>query len=121
MAEKVIVLGANNNPERYSNKAVKMLLEHGHNVVPVHPREDQVEGIPVVHKLEDINEAIDTITLYVLPQVSEMYQDQILRIAPKRVIFNPGTESNQLMEVLKKENIEPVVGCTLVMLRTGQY
>ena len=43
--ERVVVLGASANPERYSNKAVKLLLKHGHDVVPVNPGQKEIEGL----------------------------------------------------------------------------
>jgi hypothetical protein len=40
---------------------------------------------------------------------------------PRRVIFNPGTESAPLQQALDEAGIEWLEACTLVMLRTGQF
>gem|GEM_PF-6343158 len=42
---KVAVLGASQNPERYSNKAIRMLLQHKHEVTPVNPAQSTSEGL----------------------------------------------------------------------------
>ncbi|MEY3677892.1 MAG: hypothetical protein RI924_33, partial [Bacteroidota bacterium] len=47
--------------------------------------------------------------------------DYILKVNPRRVIFNPGTENDELVEKLNEKGIESVEACTLVMLATGQY
>jgi predicted CoA-binding protein len=120
-AQTVAVLGASHNPDRYSNMAVRRLRDAGHNVIPVNPALEEIEGFPVAKSLGDIVEPVDTLTLYVGPQRSLPMIDAILRLAPKRVIFNPGTESAELAAALDRANIPHVEACTLVMLQTGQF
>ena len=119
--QTVAVLGASANPDRYSNMAVRRLHEAGHRVIPVNLALDTIEGLPVAKSLGDIRESIDTLTLYVGPQRLVQLTDEILRLAPKRVIFNPGTESPDLATALDKANIPHLEACTLVMLQTGQF
>jgi predicted CoA-binding protein len=118
---RVVVLGASHKPERYSNQAIRLLLEHGHDVVPVHPRLDVAEGLPVVHTLTDIVGRVDTLTLYVGPERSGPMADAIVALHPQRVIFNPGTESAELALRLDDAGISHERACTLVLLRTGQF
>jgi predicted CoA-binding protein len=121
LTQTVAVLGASNNPERYSNMAVRRLRAAGHQVIPVNPALEKIEDLPVTKALADINEPIDTLTLYVGPQRSVPMIDDILRLAPKRVIFNPGTESKVLAAALTRANIPHLEACTLVMLQAGQF
>ena len=51
----------------------------------------------------------------------EAYYDYILSLNPKRIIFNPGTENKDLEQLAKKQNIETIEACTLVMLSVGNY
>lgn len=119
--ERVVVLGASPNPERYSYKAVCMLLEYGHEVVPVHPVADKIEGVPVVAKLNQVTGHVDTLTLYLSADALTALENDIINLKPGRVIFNPGTENPTLMENLRKKGLNVVQACTLVLLRTGQY
>jgi predicted CoA-binding protein len=119
--QTVAVLGASNKPERYANMAVHRLREAGHRVIPVNPALDTIEGLPVAKSLGDITDPIDTLTLYLGPQRSVPMMADILRLAPKRVIFNPGTESEDLATALDRANIPHLEACTLVMLQTGQF
>lgn len=120
-SQTVAVLGASANPDRYSNMAVRRLREAGHQVIPVNPALETIEGIPVAKSLADIAEPVDTLTLYVGPQRIAPLAKEILRLAPKRVIFNPGTESTDLAAALDQANIPHLKDCTLVMLQTGQF
>ena len=120
-AQTVAVLGASANPDRYSNMAVRRLRDAGHRVIPVNPALEQIEDLPVVRSLGDIDEPIDTLTLYVGPLRLAPLTDEILRLAPKRVIFNPGTESADLAAALDRTNIPHTEACTLVLLQIGQF
>jgi predicted CoA-binding protein len=117
----VVVLGASDKAERFSNKAVKKLKDFGHQVVPIHPRLKDIEGLPVAHDLTVIRDDVDTLTLYVGPQRSKALIEQIIALRPKRVIFNPGTESLELEQQLMLHNIAFVKACTLVMLDAGEF
>jgi len=117
----VAVLGASRKPARYSNQAVKLLKESGYRVIPVHPKIAEIEGIAVSPRLCMISAKVHTLTLYVGPERSWGMTQDIVDLNPARVIFNPGTESRELEETLRSHHIDCIHGCTLVMLRTGQF
>ena len=120
--EVVAVIGASNDSGRYSYKAMEMLEEFGHRPIPVHPREEVIRGHKVIHNLDELlGQEIDTVTVYVNPEISDKYEKGILQLSPKRVIFNPGAENPRLARILAEKNIKVENACTLVLLRTGQY
>jgi hypothetical protein len=118
--KKTLVIGASENPDRYSNKAIKALVAHRHEVVAIGLREGEVAGIPFNSEKKAF-ENIDTVTLYVGPQNQPEYYSYILKLKPQRVIFNPGTENPQFIKRLQRAGIFPEIACTLVLLATGQY
>lgn len=119
--QTVVVLGASTKPQRYSYKAVQLLSKHNHTVIPVHPKLSNIEQFSVVASLSDISLPVDTLTLYVGPERSQGMIDDIIALKPKRVIFNPGTESELLEEKLLAEGIPYIFDCTLIMLETNQF
>lgn len=120
MAEVVAVLGASPKADRYSYMAVNLLREHGHTVLPVNPYHSIVAGIPCHPSLDGLEE-VDTVSLYLNPGQLEAHRQALIALAPKRVIFNPGTESPALAAALLKAGIAIEEACTLVLLRTGQF
>ncbi len=120
MAKKTLVLGASSNPARYSYLAINRLVNHQHPVVAVGKREGIVSGIPIQKTLPEI-EDLDTVTLYLNPLNQKMYYDYIITLKPKRIIFNPGTENDELAVLAQRNGIKTLEACTLVMLGTGQY
>lgn len=119
--ETVVIIGASNNPERYSHRALLLLRKHGHEVVPVHPKLAEIEGIPVVADLGLISGPVDTVTMYVGAAISSGLQDKLIALKPRRIIFNPGAENASLADALQKAGIACEEACTLVLLNTGQF
>jgi uncharacterized protein len=121
MPEKsTLVLGASDRPGRYSRSVVKKLVMLGIPVIAVGLREGEIDGVRIHKLFPDVNE-IHTVTLYVGPANQSLYHDYILKIHPKRVIFNPGTENKDFEQKLIDEGIAVVKGCTLIMLDKGTY
>ncbi|MBK6380617.1 MAG: CoA-binding protein [Chitinophagaceae bacterium] len=118
--KKTLVLGASENPARYSYLAINRLKNNHHPVVAIGKKKGMVAGIIIETEKIPVTE-IDTITLYLSPQHQKEYYDYIISLHPKRIIFNPGTENDELAELAVKNNIVPREACTLVMLSTGQY
>jgi predicted CoA-binding protein len=118
--KKTLVIGASEKPDRYSNKAIRALVAHQHEVVAIGLREGQVQGVTFDAQMRNF-ENIDTVTLYIGPQNQPVYYQYILSLKPKRVIFNPGTENPEFISLLKSAGIYPEIACTLVLLSTGQY
>jgi len=121
MSETVLVLGASENPSRYSHMATLMLLEYGHTPVLVGKTGTQIKGIPIHRDIPDGLNSADTVTLYLNPMHQQAWYETILAMKPSRVIFNPGTENPELMEMLDAAGIPYLEACTLVMLRAGQF
>ena len=120
MSKKTVILGATTNPERYAYLAAERLTQHGHEIVPIGIKKGTVFGKEILSGQPAI-ENVDTVTLYLNPMNQRDYYQYILNLHPKRVIFNPGTENDELEDLLEKYNIEIVEGCTLVMLGSGQF
>jgi predicted CoA-binding protein len=120
-AETVAVLGASPKPERYAYKAMEMLEEYGHRPVPINPAFDEIRGKKCYPKISEAPGPIDTVTLYLGEARSTPLIGEIIAAKPRRLIMNPGAENGRLGAEAEKAGIEVVEGCTLVMLRTGQF
>ena len=119
-SKKTMVLGASANPARYSFLAINSLRKHQHPVVAVGRRMGKVLDVDITTE-KNLQETVDTVTLYLNPANQKEYYDYILSLHPKRIIFNPGTENPELSELAKNNGILPMEACTLVLLSTGQY
>lgn len=118
--KKTLIIGATPDPSRYAYLAANRLVSHGHSIVNVGIKTGEVAGV-TIEKPETIHTDIDTITLYVGPQNQTPLYDYILKTKPKRIIFNPGTENEELRRMAADKGIETDYACTLVLLSVGQY
>ena len=117
----VVVLGATPKTDRYAWKAMQMLKEYGHRRIPVNPAFPEVDGERCFASIGDVGEPVDTVTLYLSAARSEPLISEIIQAKPRRIIMNPGAESDLLAEEARANRIEVVEGCTLVMLRAGTF
>ena len=118
---KTLILGATPNPRRYAYMAAHRLVNAGHEIVNVGIKKGEVAGEEILNGTPELEE-IDTVTLYVGPKNQEPYYDWLVNsVKPRRIIFNPGTENAELSMLAREAGVETEVGCTLVMLSSGQY
>lgn len=120
MLPLTVVLGASEKAHRYSNLAVRRLVEAQYAVVAIGRREGRIGTIPIVRSLPEGTE-VDTVTLYLSPDNQRAWHAEVLRWRPRRVIFNPGTEDPDFESRLRENGLDVLEACTLVMLSTGHY
>jgi predicted CoA-binding protein len=118
--KKTLVIGASENPERYAYKAIKSLLNHGHEVKALGLKSGSIDNVQFDTE-QVLYTDIHTVTLYVGVKNQPSYYDYIESLHPQRVIFNPETENPEFKARLEKKGIEVVENCTLVLLSTNQF
>jgi len=118
--KRTLVLGASTNPERTSYLAVKRLRARGYEVVAIGNRAGSIGDVEIGTGKKELDD-IDTVTLYLNPQRQQAYYNYILSLHPRRIIFNPGAENEELVELAREKGALPLEACTLVLLSTGQY
>ncbi len=119
MSRTTLVMGASVKPERYSNMAIRKLRAHGHDVVAVGLRSGTVDDVSITTELP--SDPIDTITMYLNAGNQRKWEDALLELRPRRIIFNPGAENPAFAAIASRSGIEVVEACTLVLLATDQY
>lgn len=118
--KKTLVLGASDDPTRYSFLAIQRLSAAGHPVVAIGKRPSVASGVAIQTE-KTPEQGVDTVTLYLNPSRQKDYYNYILSLKPKRIIFNPGAENQELAQMAAANQIQPMEACTLVLLSTGQY
>lgn len=117
---KVVIIGASDNTERYSYKAAEALLNNGFDIALVGMKNKTVLNHQIQPSIPLLEEET-VITLYVGPQNQDSFVQDILRLHPSKVIFNPGTENQSLQKILDSNHIDWEEACTLVKLSLKQF
>ena len=118
--KNTVVIGVSENTERYAAMAVNRLNSHGHKVFPVGLNKGTIHGFPILTDKPFIPD-VDTVTLYIRPEIQKAMYEYIISLKPKRIIFNPGAENPELEKLAAEKGIETLEACTLVMLSIGAY
>ena len=115
------ILGASNKEGRYARIAQEILMKKGYDVVPISIRDADILGLKSYRSIDDVPRKIDTLTVYVSPRNMERHLDEIIRSDIRRVILNPGTESDSIRQRIQDSGKIVVEACTIVMLRTDRF
>jgi predicted CoA-binding protein len=100
--------------------AVNKLSAYRHPVIAIGRRAGDINGTPIIRETPALTD-VDTVTLYLNPANQKPYYDYILSLNPRRIIFNPGAENNELEQLANEKGISTMEACTLVLLSTDQY
>lgn len=121
LEKSVLVLGASATAWRYSYMAAQLLLHKGYPTCLIGKSGGEVNDVPILKEIPNDFESVHTVTLYLNPAHQPQWEHEIEKLAPRRVIFNPGTENPDWMLRLEKQGIEVLVACTLVLIKTAQF
>ena len=122
MSKKTAILGATTNESRYAYFAAERLAKHNHPFTPIGIKKGSVLGEEILDlRTKPHIEDIHTVTMYIGPQNQKDWEDYILSLKPKRIIFNPGSENPSLAKKADEKGIEVLNACTLVMLGANTY
>lgn len=117
----VAVIGASTNRTKFGNRAVRAYHAQGYRVIPIHPSESEIEGLPAFRSVLDVPEAIDVASFYVPPEVGERVMHEVVAKGIREVWLNPGADSDALIDATRALGIRPVVACSIVALGLNPY
>jgi len=99
-----------------------MLHNNGFEFVPIGIKKGNIFGKDILNiRMRPEISDVHTVTLYINPYHQMEWYEYILRLHPKRIIFNPGTENPELKKMAENQGITAIYACTLVLISTGQF
>lgn len=113
--EIVIILGASRSREKFGNKAVRAFAAQGHRVYPVNPFADEIEGIQAYKSLAALPvDEVDRVSVYLHPEVGITLLEEIQRLQPAEVWFNPGSDSPELLAKAAEMGLPVIQACSIL-------
>ena len=80
---RIAVVGLSPKPHRDSNRIARYLLEHGYDVLPVYPREEQILRQKVYRRVQDIPGGVDLVDVFRRSEeLAEVVDDALAARAP---------------------------------------
>ena len=121
MARTVAVIGASSHRHKFGNRAVRAFVREGYHVIPINPHEVEVEGLKAFASVLDVPGPIDMATFYVPPEIGERVMEEVARKQIPEVWLNPGSESDELIDLARRLSIKPIVACSIVGVGQNPY
>ena len=112
----VAVIGASRDREKFGNKAVRAYHAHGHRVFPVNLREKEIEGLPAYRSVLDVPEKLDVVLVYVPPATTLRLLPDLVKMAPKQLFLNPGSEDDAVIARADALGLEPILACSIIAI-----
>jgi len=113
----IAIVGASSDRSKYGNIAIHSYRDAGYEVFPVHPREEQIEGLKVYRSVSEIPVALDRISVYLPPQIGMKVIEEIARKGTKELFLNPGSDSDELIEKARSLGLNVIVACSITDVR----
>ena len=112
---RVMIIGASNDRAKFGNKAVRAYRRQNHDVFPVNPNEQQIEGLRCYYSAAQVPGPIDRALFYVPPAVGmDVIDDVIARGDVSEIWLNPGAESSEFLDKAGRLGVEPILDCSIL-------
>lgn len=113
------VAGASKNREKYGNKVLRAFLQNDLVAWPVHPTEEEIEGVACSPDLASLPEAVHGLSIITPPAVTETLVEEAAAVGIKRLWMQPGAESPAAVERARELGLHVISGgpCILVALK----
>jgi predicted CoA-binding protein len=116
---RVAVIGASKDRSKFGNKAVRAYLGQGHDVYPVNPGEDRIEGLQAYRSILDIpveDEGLDAVLVYLPPASTLRVLEDIARKGTRELYLNPGSEDAAVVERARELGLDPILACSIIAI-----
>jgi uncharacterized protein len=101
-AKTIAVVGASNDPEKYSNEVTGYLKEQGYRIVPVNPTEDEVLGEQAYETVDQIPEKADVVDVFLPPDKTPDIAEDAVKAGAKVLWLQEGIENEEARRIAEE-------------------
>jgi uncharacterized protein len=116
MPRTVAVIGASSDRQKFGNKALRAFRDRGYTVIPINPREAEVEGEKSYASVLDVPGAVDMATFYVAPNLGLRILDDVVKKGIAEVWLNPGADAPPVVERARELGLKTMVACSILAI-----
>ena len=98
---KIALVGASNDKSKFGNRIYRDLRSKGYNVVPINPKDENIEGDKAYTSIQMMEELPDIVNLVVPPPIAMKVAQDAVELGVEYLWFQPGSESDELENWLK--------------------
>ncbi len=99
--KRIAIIGATTNPNKFGNIVLKDLRKKGFEVYPVSPNYDEIDGLKVYRSVDELPKDVELLVFIVPPSIAIEELKKAYQSGFRRFWFQPGAESQELIEYSK--------------------
>jgi len=117
------VVGASVNRDKYGNKVLRCYQQNERQVIPVHPSESQIEGIPCAASVTELPDDVTSLSIITPPKITEKIVEQAASKGIKNIWMQPGAESPTAVQYCRDQGLNVIAdgSCLLVVLHYHEH
>ena len=101
---RIALIGASNNSSKFGNQIYLDLRNKGYHIVPINPKENEIEGDKAYASIDMMDSLPDIVNFVVPPQIAIKVAQKAIDLGITHLWFQPGSESDELEELLRKNH-----------------
>lgn len=112
------VAGASSNRQKYGNRVLRCYQQNGKRVVPVNPKETEIEGIVCVASVDGLPADVTSLSMITPPAVTEQIVPLAIAHGIRNIWMQPGAESPAAVALCREKGVNVIAdgSCLLVVL-----
>jgi len=115
------VVGASTNRDKYGNKVLRCFQQNERTVIPVHPKEKQIEAVDCVASVAALPADVQSISVITPPQITEKVVAQAAAKGIKNIWMQPGAESPAAVQYCEEQGLNVIADGSCVLVVLGYY
>ncbi len=115
---RIAVVGASTNPEKYGNIIPGNLKGKGYTVLPVNPKADEIQGLPVYPSPADLPDPVHIVDMVTPPKVTRMVLEALDPDRFKTIWLQDGSFDDEIV-AFAEAKFDTVVHHACIMVVTN--
>lgn len=112
------IVGASANRDKYGNKVLRCYQQNNFQAIPVHPTEEEIEGLACVASVASLPEDVQSLSIITPPKITEKIVVQAAAHGIKNIWMQIGSESPAAIQYCEEQGLNVIAdgSCVLVVL-----
>ncbi|CAM9487189.1 unnamed protein product [Ascophyllum nodosum] len=121
-ADRFAVVGASSNRSKFGNKVLRTYIWREKNVVPINPRDEEIEGYKCAKSLSELPDPQElAVSVVTPPAVTLNVVEEAERLGVTRLWLQPGSESDEVLSRAEELGLKLIHGEPCVLVELGYY
>jgi len=112
------VAGASRNRDKFGNKVLRCYQQHGMSVVPINPREEEIEGLACVATIAELPDEVKSLSIITPPAVTARLVPEAIEKGITAIWLQPGAEDPDAIALCRERGVNIIAdgSCLLVVI-----